>query len=176
VWLTGTLSRVSTCKDHQGLQARLIDAAFGEAYAQAAVLLAFDINQSGPLDDIVDWDCASGVYNKLKEQLGALLKYDESATCKDRFPKSLDVCVQDDGEVLYCEDNVDSDDSTDSTDSTNNNDDDGNDNDNDNGNSNNGTDTSNNGDGESGASRPNVLAVFRLVAQVLRATGLLHGQ
>lgn len=146
----------------------LTDAAFGEAYAQAAVLLAFDINQSGPLDDIVDWDCASGVYDKLKEQLGDYLKYDESAKCKDRFPKSLDVCVQDDGEVLYCEDNVDNNDSTDNTDSTNDN--------NGNGNSNNGTDTSNNGDNESSASRPNVLAVFRLVAQAMRATGLLHGQ
>lgn len=167
--LIGTPSRVS---DHSRIrsgkpQSLTHKPAYGEAYAQGAVLLAFDINESGPLDEIVDFDCAAGVHEKLEEQLGAYLKYDDDATCGDRRPKTQDVCMQDNGEALYCEVNEEE------TEDNSSNNDNGDDNSDD---SNGDDDSSNNDDEESSASRPGALAVFGLIAQVLRATGLLSGQ
>lgn len=159
--LTGTQSRVS--KDSRERRRHSTDReniAYGEAYAQGAVLVAFDINKSGPLEDIVDYSCASGVHSLIKSQLGEYLKYDADAKCRDRIPKNQDVCIQDNGDALYCEDDTDSSNSDDSNG--------GDDSDSD--------DNGDNGDNGSSASRANVLAIFRLIAKVLRVTGLLHNQ
>ena len=128
-------------------------ASYSEAYAQGAVLLAYDLNARGGLDDKVDFDCASGVHDKLEEQLGAYLKYDADATCQDRFPKARNVCIDDDGEAAYCTDDG-------SADADGN--DDGDD------------DESSASFGPAMGSLP--LAVFRGVAQVLRAVGMISGR
>lgn len=101
---------------------------------------------------MVDHDCASGVHDKLEEQLGEYLTYDKDATCQDRFPKARNVCINDDGEAEYCRDDgsadADSDDGDDEESSAS--------------------------FGPSMGSLP--LAVFRGVGQVLRAVGMISAR
>lgn len=158
--------------------------AYSEAYAQGAVLLAFDVNNSGPLDELVDYDCASNVHGTLKEQLGEYLTYDSEATCLERFPHVNSVCVQSNGRVTACDDGEDdnnndsNDGNNDSGDDNGGNSDSDNNSDSDDNNSNSDDNNDDNGSGDDGsaASRSvtmSSLSMTIVVGLVLKITGLL---
>lgn len=91
-------------------------AAYTEAYAQAAVLLAYELNIE-PLDRVVDDTCMSSVMEYLTETLGPYLTYVPDATCtmSNRFPYPSDdeICLDKDDEAFECEDNKKSEDGDD---------------------------------------------------------------
>lgn len=166
---------------------------YSEAYAQAAVALAFDLNRSGPLDDVVDHDCMSGVHEVMEEHLGEYLTYDSSATCRTPLTKGRNICLSGDTYELCSNeddntsneddntsnnDNDNDDDNTSNDDDTSNTDDDNSQPGSDNNEDNNDDDANTDGgDDESAAGSLKIgavpMAVFWGAAQVFRAVGVM---
>ncbi|KAH7304186.1 hypothetical protein B0I35DRAFT_153388 [Stachybotrys elegans] len=114
---------------------------YTEAYAQTAVLVAYELN-IGSLDDLVNYTCMSDAMDTVTEQLGDLLTYQEDATCspvEERFAPIDIWCVRD-GEAGPCSENQGDGEGSQGDDEDNNED----------GESNNEDNESNNQDGEQG--------------------------
>ncbi|ROT37780.1 hypothetical protein SODALDRAFT_333533 [Sodiomyces alkalinus F11] len=76
---------------------------YGEAYAETAVMVAYDVNVE-PISEIVDYSCMEGTFNIVKEQMGEMLRYDEGKTCGSRIRHDERVCVRGRDMVAACPD------------------------------------------------------------------------